>query len=140
MDQEDTIQPETIENFENLLLKYKWVRLMYEPTAQGIWDREGRANSLDDLPVGNTLKQRIIAWQETYEELDEDRHEQRPVEWSKFSVEGLEIAKSVKLSLPDWTIVYFDEQKFFENSNGDAILTKRTRDYFEYEIIIENNS
>jgi hypothetical protein len=138
MDEEDTIQPETIENFENLLLKYKWVRLMCESTADGIWDWEGRANSLDDLPVGENLKQRIIAWQEAYEKLDEDWHEQRPVDWSKFSVEGLEIAKSVKLSLPDWTVIYFDERKFFEKSKGDDVLQKRPRSYFEYEINIEN--
>jgi hypothetical protein len=140
MNPKDPVRPEPIidDAEENLLVKYKWVRIMCDYSADGLWDRDGSANTVDELPVSEDLKQRIRTWQESYDAIDDDPWKQPPVtDWSEFAKVGLEIAKSVKLNLPDWSIFYFDEQKYFEKPFEDYIPTKRSRKYYEYEIIID---
>nr|WP_145959203.1 hypothetical protein [Rhizobium sp. ACO-34A] len=83
---------------------------------------------LDDLPLSDALKARVMAWQEWYEQ--DDAFEDPPVtiDWQVYSEEGRQIARAIKQALPEWTVIYFDEYRC------------RTRDpqaprtSFEYEI------
>jgi hypothetical protein len=48
-----------------------------------------------------------------------------------FSEQGLEIARDLKRELPDWTVVYFDEER---NNESIWLGGPEDRSYFEYEI------
>ena len=65
---------------DNLLVAHKWVRILADNSADGVWDIEGCGCCADDLPIPAALIDRIRAWQTWY-----DRDEN------------------------GWTVVYFDE-------------------------------
>lgn len=105
-----------------------WVRILCDFAAEGVWNRDGSAGLVDDLPVSPSLKKRITAWQDTYEAIY--RWDRKPSiqELTSFAGEGLEIARDVKRQLPHWTVVYFDELAFHNRTEKDP------RSVFEYEI------
>ena len=106
----------------------RWVLIMCDYTAEGVWDRRGRACAVDDLPVADNIRAMIRGWQEWYEYSDL-RPETCWFDLEAHAAFGLFIAKLVKQSLPDWTVVYFDESKPTNNwQPGEP------RDHFEYEI------
>ncbi len=106
----------------------RWVRILCDIGCEGIWDREGAPRDLEFFGVAETLKARIMAWQAWYEQ--DDPHGNPPVrnDWEAFSEEGRQIARAIKQTLPDWTVVYFDEQRCRTRS-GDT-----PRIHYEYEI------
>jgi hypothetical protein len=98
----------------------RWVRIMCDYSAEGVWHKDGSGDSAAELPVDAALIERILRWQAWYETaLDEN------FDVDAFSAEGLAIAKAVKAALPEWTVVYFDEAR----ADLDA-----PRDTYEYEI------
>lgn len=108
----------------------KWVRVMCDYCADAVWNVHGQSCELIDLPVSDSLRSHLRAWQEFY-----DRH--CPVPGSKssglwdverFSLEGLKFARAVKSELPDWTVIYFDEHKLGLHPHGSP------RELFEYEV------
>ena len=105
----------------------KWVRIMCDYSADGVWRKDGAGTSAEELPISSALLARLRAWQETYERLDPVFPEGRDLtaEIAAFSEDGRQIARAVKWELPDWTIVYFDEER-----SGSHI----PREVFEYEI------
>lgn len=108
----------------NKLKRDKWIRIMSDYCADGVWQKDGAGTSADELPVPKPLIARLRAWQELYtsEEVDEPA----------FSIEGLLIAQEVKKALPDWTVIYFD------NAAADGVrgswIPGQDRSAFEYEI------
>lgn len=110
----------------------KWVRVMCDFSAEGVWAKDGAGIGMDELPISREIKQRLLEWQEWFERDNENYlpPSQRTTTFdvAAFSKEGLEIAKAIKAELPDWTVVYFDEGK---SSAGNRA---SDRSGFEYEV------
>jgi hypothetical protein len=110
----------------------KWVRVMCDYEAEGLWEMMGAAACLDDLPVSDELKRRLVAWQDWFERDCQNYlpPSQRTARFDvpAFSKEGLSIAQSIKSELPDWNVIYFDEEKARQRRIGDP------RSTFEYPI------
>jgi hypothetical protein len=114
-------------NDDNELVAHKWVRLLADTSAHGVWSKDGYCCRAEDLPVSSGLIDRIQHWQNWY-----DAYEN---EWGlfkgdveAFAVEGLALAKAVKAALPDWTVVYWDAAAS-ERAGKDA-----ERRVYEYEV------
>lgn len=111
---------------ERPMTEEKFVRIMCDYQSDGIWDKNGAAAELDELPVSAGLRTRLRAWQLAFEEADMGSLPK------SFSDDGREIAKAVKAELPEWTVIYFDEwacQRLRDTwKHGDD------RAGFEYEI------
>jgi hypothetical protein len=113
----------------------KWVRVMADFHAEGVWNKDGAGCSADELPISNALNVRLLNWQGQYDEEcedylpDDERSERgRKFDRAAFSEEGRQIAQAIKAELPDWTLIYFDDEKAFgRETDGD-------RSAFEYEI------
>lgn len=97
----------------------KWVRVMGDYSSTGIWHWQGYEMDPDDLPVPADIKARLASWAARYHgahdswrdgdadnfaALQEDDRYLRA-----YSDEGLSLARAIKACLPDWTVVYFDE-------------------------------
>jgi hypothetical protein len=105
----------------------KWVRIMADWSADGVWDSEGCGCSADSLPISDNLRQRLRDWQAMYDATEGDPGlPQWPNGPDKFAHVGLAIAKAVKRELPDWTVIFHDEA---EAGRSDR------RERYEYEII-----
>jgi hypothetical protein len=105
----------------------RWVRIMCDYSADGVWHKDGSGDSADELPIDRELIERIRRWQDWYETgLDADSK----FDVAAFSAEGLAIARSVKAALPDWTIIYFDEAAL-RSADRDS-----PRHTFEYEVLL----
>lgn len=101
----------------------RWVRVMADFCAAGLWAKNGAGVGDDDLPVSEVTKDRLRLWQATYD--TEDGEVAEP----QFSDIGREIARAIKAELPDWTVIYFDNNKAFSDNRDDG-----DRSAFEYEI------
>ena len=112
---------------DNNLVEHKWVRLLADSCADGVWARDGCSGLADDLPVSAQLILRIRAWQAWYDR-DEDDWGLFKGDVEAFSNEGREIARALKAELPDWTVVYFDKAASERHPDGP-------RTHFEYEIV-----
>jgi len=101
----------------------RWVRIMCDVCADGVWDIEGASAGADDLPITLDLLSRLWAWQAWYDrDYDEEDHS---FDREAFAAEGLATARAVKAELPDWTVIYFDERR----------LGGQPRSAFEHEIL-----
>ena len=114
-------------NDDNEWIAHKWVRILADSSADGVWEKGGGATSADALPVSAGLILRIREWQSWYDREEDD--------WGifrgdviAFSAEGLAIARAVKAALPDWTVVYFDEAASKRTKKNEP------RSAFEYEV------
>ena len=105
----------------------KWVRIMADYSADPLWGPDGTMRYLDDLPVTQELRQRLRDWEGVF-----DRHDEftpsAPFDTAGFSKTGRELACEVKQQLPDWTVVYYDEEAAAKRPVGAP------RGSFEYEI------
>ena len=103
----------------------KYVKLMPEFMSEGVWDREGIHMQLDDLPIQFWLKTMIRQWIAQYDQgysgMDDSTFD---MAW--FSKQGYALAVKLKQHLPDWTVMYFDENKMFDNSNREEYLYEIT--------------
>lgn len=109
----------------------RWVRLMCDFAADGVWNSKGEGCSADSLPISRALLERVRAWQAWFERdaWDGSSDLRPPFDVLAFSAEGLVIARDMKRELPDWTVVYFDQ------AAGEAVRGKGCgRDTFEHEI------
>jgi len=116
----------------------KYVRVMADFGADGLWDSQGRMSDCDiDLP--DDIGFRLDEWQTWFSskydcELD-DRYLTEVFKVRDFADEGLEIARDLKIYLGDaWTVVYFDAFRSMVHSR-DKLTVNRT--FFEYEIICD---
>lgn len=113
----------------------RYVRVMCDYCADGVWIRGGPAGNADELPVAPGLIARIRAWQHDFERMPEKPGKHLSQETfdalhAVFARNGLEIACDLKRALPAWTVVYFDESKLTGNKD-------QPRAEFEYEITAE---
>jgi len=116
-------------SYDDILNREKWVRIMCDFSADGVWDKEGRACSADELPIPTHVKTMIGGWQAWYEH--SDHSDMTPwFDASAHAAFGLFIARLVKRSLPDWTVIYFDEAEYRPG---------KARTAFEYEILLNPN-
>lgn len=109
----------------------KWVRIMADYSADGIWSKDGCGCDIEELPVTQELRNRILTWSLAYEYTDSVRPSRVPPQFWVY--EGLEIARAVKCQLPDWVVIYFDEIKCSDHMKNAG--HKCDRSYFEYEIV-----
>jgi hypothetical protein len=126
---------------EDLLNRHRWVRVMADYSCDGVWDIEGNSCGAEELPISPALVERLRLWQAHYEAIedavDEENRRHRESDWTKFSAEGLAIARAVKAELPGWTVFYFDEAKAcvvpFDGK-------RRRPSAVEYEILLDDKS
>lgn len=96
----------------------RWVRVLADMLADGVWDVGGIGRSCESLPISQALVDRIRAWQSWYDDAEfedsccgecpsPEAESGRNVD--AFSAEGLAISKGLKAELgPGWTVVYYD--------------------------------
>ncbi|PYE86669.1 hypothetical protein [Phyllobacterium leguminum] len=127
---------------DDCLAREKWVRVMCDYGAEGVWDKDGVSREPEELAISRELMDRIYKWQEWHdrivdryydEELSDD-DESLIRDYIANSAEGYDIALAVKSALPDWTVVYFDEAKSRDKTSRR--LTS-ARSYFEYELHLD---
>lgn len=109
----------------------RWVRIMCDFAADGVWDKDGLSRCADELPLHFTILDMIRGWQEWYEFSDRADSGYPPFDLEAHSAFGLFIARMVKRALPDWTVVYYDEHK------AASLGREGPRRQWEYEILIE---
>ena len=116
---------------ERTLADDKWVRIMADFCAEAIWCKDGAGTSIEELPVTPELRDRILAWQHWYDDQCEGylppSERTTQFDYAAFSAKGLALALEVKRQLPDWTVIYFDE----ERSNKVPALD------YEYEVRVD---
>lgn len=106
----------------------KWVRVMFDYSSSGIWEKSGCMMDDEDLPVTLELRERISKWVRLYDshaweaqslsqnledEIDfSDETFTRLDELTKLCEddfnEGVKIAIEIKSQLPDWTVKIFN--------------------------------
>lgn len=107
----------------------RWVRIMADYCAEGVWDSEGYAHTPDDLPLSDGLRADIRVWAAWYDRDCEDgMPDPKPFPLGDFAAQGLILAQRVKGELPDWTVIYHDEEK------AAKLRWDHDRAAFEYEI------
>ncbi|MGP9810348.1 hypothetical protein ACTZWT_02415 [Rhodopseudomonas sp. NSM] len=107
----------------------RWVRIMCDYSADGVWDKQGRSISAEDLPLPSDIQCMLLGWQEWYEASDGGGDDLPPFDGAAHAAFGLYIARKVKRALPDWTVIYFDESRL-PRSGAPAL----PRHVYEYEI------
>jgi hypothetical protein len=121
----------------------RWVRLMADVSAPGVWHRDGSCDVAEALPISRELMSDIYEWQYWYD-AEERRHEAGTVfemadDWDAdgFAARGLELARRLKAELPDWTIVYHDIAAVKRSGGYRA---EGGRDQWEYEVRLDPGS
>ena len=114
----------------------KWVRIMCDSAASGIWDIEGCACHPASLPVSGNVRAMLAGWQAWYEH--DDFMEPNPFyDREAHAAFGRFIARMVKRELPDWTVIYYDETAPRNGGQAQVWRPGQPRDHFEYEITAE---
>ena len=128
---------------DNQSVAERWVRILADYSCEGVWQQDGNPADLEELPISEELRKQFLAWQEEYNRLwdiylEDEEYSSEPFPgWHSFSEWGLELAKSVKVQLPDWTVIYFDNEKSWARGYDDTG-KRRPRSYYEYEIILND--
>ena len=111
----------------------RWIRLMADFGAFGVWDKDGRAEVVDGLPISDDLKSDIEGWSDWFDsDCDFGMPNPRSFPRALFAKAGLLLAKRLKTELPpEWTVVYHDMEKA---DGWDKDIPKSA---YEYEIHLE---
>lgn len=99
---------------DNSLTSQKWVRVMCDFSATGIWNRQGQSCELSDLPAYPIVITMLKGWQAWYE-FSTGCPESRWFDIDAHAKFGLFIARVIKNDLPDWTVIYHDESRAVED-------------------------
>lgn len=88
-----------------------WIDFPVHPT---FWDREGAAVDFDMVPVSAAVIERFVRWyhwgqNRLYKPSLRDPDPPFP-DLADFVAEGRAIAEAIKRELPDWRIVYHDQE------------------------------
>lgn len=111
------------------MAEQKWVRIMNDYAAHGVWGKDGGAYYPRDLPISKELQDRILAWAEAFEDDD--------ASGESLAKDGLAIAQAVKGELPDWKVIYFDDAAYTTSQVIRSLEDHNTdRSFFEYEITL----
>jgi len=126
--------PEEVAQLE----KERWIRVMCDFSADGVWNQDGLATSPEVLPISIELMVRIHTWQAVYETLDPMDGPVDPNDFVQFVHEGFLIAVEMKRQLPNWTIIYHDDGRAGELGGKSGMAYRNALDryrlWFEYEI------
>jgi hypothetical protein len=95
---------------DDVLNRAEWVRLMWDYDSDGIWDIDGRGCSVDDLPIPQHLRRMILGWAAWSDFPPGSGPESDWFDHKAHSAFGWFIARLLKRALPDWSVVYFDNQ------------------------------
>jgi hypothetical protein len=102
----------------------KWIRVMADFDSDGFWEEDGSMMERENIPISLNLMVRHIKWCEWFEKYDFDVVD---FDIKGFSKEGSEIAFAIKDELPDWTVIYFNQELAVRYPTGP-------RHMFEYEV------
>lgn len=107
-----------------------YVRVMADYCSTGLWNENGENVDVDDYALSTSTIKALKEWCHLYEHNDDwkpfiDR-KIPAFDIKSFSEKGLEIAKMVKLDLPQFKVVYFDEYAFLQH--------KDSLEMYEYEV------
>lgn len=87
----------------------KWVCFYGDYCTDGLWTREGASLEVECLPVPDDLRKRIRGWGGWYESV-KSRDAKNPQQvLHDFTEYGLELARELKVLLPDWTIYFHSD-------------------------------
>jgi len=87
----------------------KWVRIMADYCAHGVWCSDGAASHPDELPISPGLREMLCAWNSWYDHECDDYGDGGFPTLAQFVEVGALLARLVKQQLPGWTVIYFDE-------------------------------
>lgn len=91
----------------------KYLKLMADYCADGVWAKEGYALGLDDIPISQSLKDIIAAWSTYYDCTCQDylpkNERTKYFDTRGFNREGQRILRKLIEELPGWTIVHHKE-------------------------------
>jgi hypothetical protein len=102
---------------ETLPVTEKYIRVIPDYMSNGIWHRNGIHAEPDELPVSDScVRDRPYGRTGTTSAtISYPSQNARTVSTGvAFTKEGLAIAFAIKAALPDWTVVWLDEQKLGE--------------------------
>lgn len=120
------------EDVERPFVEERWVRIMCDFSAEGVWHQNGAAGSLDGLPLSVGLQAMIRGWQAWYELSDlSDAASTEVFDVATHAAFGLCISRMVERELPAWTVVYHDEGRAAGWQPGQR------RGALEYEITLD---
>lgn len=108
----------------------RWVRVMADLNADGVWDVTGCGRSCDELPIADALVGRIRAWQRWYDREEGNAPISAAHGWDTrtFGAEGLAIAQAIKVALPaDWVVVYHDIRRWRADRSTEQGLEYRVQ-------------
>jgi hypothetical protein len=83
---------------------HRHLYIMADYGSAGIWDHDGRPLDPAKLPLSPKLRDRLARWCTRFQASFENE-----INLDTFAAEGRAIAHAVKVALPAWSIVYFDE-------------------------------
>lgn len=96
-----------------------FVLIMCDWCAEGIWSRGGGSMCLEYFPIRQSLKDRIMAWQDWWQVQPTDESEDPAVDVEAFTIEGGHLALAVKAELPDWTVEFYDHAQSRKDREND---------------------
>lgn len=112
----------------------KWLRVMADYEACGLWQSPGIEADLETLPLSAKLVTELQAWSALFPSFDAELDNMGDIHTSEghqFIKTGLHIAQQIKAELPDYTVLYFDALK----AQHASIEGKRlNRTLYEFEI------
>lgn len=107
------------ENHKKNFADQKYVRVMCDYCATGIWAKNGGSEEVDNLPVNAEVIARLDKWQAVYDL--QDCFIEQTSKWDlDFMQEGLSIACEIKRQLPDWTVMFYNENNHFPYFEDDG--------------------
>lgn len=86
----------------------RFLRVDCDYEAEGLWDKRGRMVSADSVPVDQALRDRIKAWNAWYSDEAMPWRPDDRYNWELHRLNAEDIARCLKRSLGDWTIVALD--------------------------------
>ncbi|WP_134727080.1 hypothetical protein [Paracoccus luteus] len=139
------VRGEADQSCRSELAAERWVRVMCDYGADGVWAKGGFAVHPADLPISDDLAVRILEWQYRHDNWrtlqDNAEHpvyieDAPPDVLEPFAGEGFLIALVVRRQLPDWTVVYRDERRRvpYERVGFTDEVRAHYRQWSQYEI------
>jgi hypothetical protein len=95
----------TIRQTKRAQIVRRRLHLMADYGSTGLWDDHGRPLDPSKLPVSSELRERLARWSTQFQ-----ASFQTKINLRAFAAEGRAIARAMKSELPEWSIVYFDEE------------------------------
>ena len=80
------------------------VFLMADYGSSGVWGHDGAPLDPGQLPISAQVRADLARWSARFQQLFET-----PAEVDAFVAEGRAIAHAIKIELPAWSVIYFDE-------------------------------